>query len=212
MRLTHYGHACVLVETDAAKRVLIDPGTYSHDFENLRDIDLILVTHAHPDHLDAERLRALVEHNPHTTIVHGPGATEALTGLPGTVATPGDKLTIGGVEVTVTGGGEHACIHPDLPSSDNNGYLLDGTVLHPGDALDPLHAPVDVLLVPAGGPWMKIQEGIDYLRAVAPRVAIPVHQAGLAPAHQQMHHQLLTKLAPAGTEVVVLEHGTAQTV
>jgi L-ascorbate metabolism protein UlaG (beta-lactamase superfamily) len=175
-------------------------------FEGLADLDLILVTHAHPDHLDADLLRGLLANSPQATIVHSPGAASALADLDTTVATPGDKLVITGVEILVTGDGAHACVHPDLAGSDNNGYLVNGAVLHPGDALQPADGPVDVLLVPAGGPWMKIQEGIDYLRAVAPRVAVPIHQAGLAPVHRHLHHQLLTNLAPAGTEVVVLDH------
>ncbi len=215
MRLTHYGHACVLIETPTGattSRVLIDPGTYSGGFEGLRNLDLILITHGHPDHLDADRLAALLAHNPRATVVHSAGAATALTDLTTTVASPGDQLAINGLEVTVTGGGEHACIHPDLPGSDNNGYLLGGMVLHPGDALDPAAGPVDVLFVPVGGPWMKIQEGIDHVRAVSPRIAVPIHQAGLAPAHQTMHHRLLTELAPEGTEVVILEHAVARDV
>lgn len=214
MRLTHYGHACVLVEIPAGettKRVLIDPGTYSRDFDDLRDLDLILITHAHPDHLDADRLSVLAANNPHATVVHGPGAATAVTGLTTAVAEPGDELTINAVTIVVTGSGAHAGIHPDLPGSDNNGYLIDGAVLHPGDALDPPRVAVDVLLVPAGGPWMKLAEGIDYLRTVAPRVAVPIHQAGLTPAHQRLHHQLLTNLAPSGTDVAVLEHAIPHT-
>jgi hypothetical protein len=57
---------------------------------------------------------------------------------------------------------------------------------------------------------MTIGAGVDYLRAVAPRVAVPIHQAGLAPVHQELHHRLLTNLAPAGTEVVVLDHAVPQ--
>lgn len=213
MRVTHFGHACVLVELPQRDaRILIDPGTYSADFDQLRDLDLILLTHAHPDHLDADRLRDLAQHNPDATIVHSPGAATVLTGLTTTVAIPGDKLTVSGVDITVTGTGEHACIHADLPGSDNNGYLIDGLVLHPGDALDPPGADVDVLLVPAGGPWLKIGESVDYVRALAPRVVVPIHQAGLAPVHQQLHHQLLRNLAPAGTEVIVAEHAVPHTV
>lgn len=204
MRLTHYEHACVLLELP--QRVLIDPGAYSAGFEQLEDLDLVLVTHAHPDHLDVDLLRGLLVNSPQASVVHSPGAATALSDWDTTVATPGDKLTVAGVDITVTGDGVHACVHPDLPSSDNNGYLVNGAVLHPGDALQPAGGPVDVLLVPAGGPWMKIQEGIDYLRVVAPRVAVPIHQAGLAPVHRHLHHQLLTNLAPAGTEVVVLDH------
>ncbi|RSM87552.1 MBL fold metallo-hydrolase [Kibdelosporangium aridum] len=204
MRLIHYGHACVLLELP--QRVLIDPGAYSAGFEDVADLDLVLITHAHPDHLDADRLRALLANSPQAIVVHSPSAASVLSGLDMVVATPGDKLMIAGVEITVTGNGAHACIHPDLAGSDNNGYLVNGAVLHPGDALQPVDGPVDVLLVPAAGPWMKIQEGIDYLRDVTPRVAVPIHQGGLAPVHQHLHHQLLTNLAPEGTEVVVLDH------
>ena len=59
---------------------------------------------------------------------------------------------------------------------------------------------------------MKIGESIDYVRAIAPRVVVPIHQAGLAPVHQQLHHQLLRNLAPAGTEVIIAEHAMPHTV
>jgi len=58
MKLTHLGHACLLVETGGA-RLLIDPGTMS-TFEDVRDLDAVLVTHQHPDHVDASRLMALL--------------------------------------------------------------------------------------------------------------------------------------------------------
>ncbi|MGV9675545.1 MBL fold metallo-hydrolase [Nocardia sp. NPDC003482] len=210
MRLTHFGHACVLAELPGADkdvRLLLDPGTYSGDFEELRDLDAVLITHAHPDHLDVDRLRQLLAANPDAPVVHGPGAAEPLRefGDRARLVRPGADTTIGGVGIRVTGGA-HACIHPDLPASDNNGYLLGEQVFHPGDAFDVPPVRPDVLLVPAGGPWMKVGEGIDYLRTVAPRVAVPIHQAGLAAVHQGMHHHLLRTLAPAGTTVEVLEH------
>ncbi|NUO91104.1 MAG: MBL fold metallo-hydrolase, partial [Dermatophilaceae bacterium] len=44
MRVTHLGHACLLVEI-AGRRLLIDPGTFSTGFEQLTELDAILVTH-----------------------------------------------------------------------------------------------------------------------------------------------------------------------
>ena len=42
MRITHLGHACLLVEM-ADTRVLLDPGTFAGDLSALRDLDAVLV-------------------------------------------------------------------------------------------------------------------------------------------------------------------------
>ncbi|WP_433634825.1 MBL fold metallo-hydrolase [Nocardia sp. CA-120079] len=221
MDLTHYGHACVLADIPGPEgpvRVLFDPGAYSRDFEHLRDLDLILITHSHPDHLDAERLTTLLDDNLDAELVLGQDSVAALADpdrldIPrhprSHAVAPGDKLSLRGIEIEVVGG-EHACIHSDLPVSANVGYVLNGSLFHPGDAFDVPSGSIDVLLLPAGGPWMKIGEGIDYLRAVAPRIAVPIHQAGLAPVHQNLHHGLLKSLAPADTEIVVLDHAAVR--
>ncbi|MFF5033086.1 MBL fold metallo-hydrolase [Nocardia salmonicida] len=219
MNITHFGHACVLVEIPSAAastRILFDPGTYSQGFEGLADLDLILITHAHPDHLDAPRLAALLAANPVAQLIVGEGTLKALDNpdypenmrRPTHVAQPGQELSVLGHDIVVTGG-EHACVHSALPPSENLGYLIDEAVFHPGDAFDEIAGTVGVLLLPIGGPWMKIGEGIDYLRSIAPRVVVPIHQAGLATAHQNMHCQLLKNLAPEATEVLVLEHATS---
>jgi L-ascorbate metabolism protein UlaG (beta-lactamase superfamily) len=35
---------------------------------------------------------------------------------------------------------------------------------------------VDVLAVAVDGPWLKLAEAVDYVRAVDPRVAVPMHE------------------------------------
>ena len=55
MKITHFGHSCLLVEIDGT-RVLFDPGTFSHGFEGIEGLDAILITHQHPDHCDVARL------------------------------------------------------------------------------------------------------------------------------------------------------------
>jgi hypothetical protein len=47
---------------------------------------------------------------------------------------------------------------------------------------------------------------VDYLRTVAPRRAVPIHEAVLA--NPALHYGLFTTLAPAGTQVQVLDRET----
>lgn len=211
MKITHFGHAAVLVETSSGAKILIDPGTYSHGFETINDLDLILVTHAHPDHVDAGRLGALREANPQAVLVANAEASAAAgeNHEQDRVVSDDEDLTVAGVRITPTGR-VHAEIYPALPPLTNTGFILDDEVWHPGDAFDAKPQKVDVLLLPVGGPFMKVADAIDFARAIGPRVIVPIHQAGLAEIHRQLHYGLLQKLVPA--ELVVLDEGVPREV
>ena len=203
MRVTHFGHSCVLVETGSA-RLLFDPGSFSAEFEDVRDLDAVLITHKHPDHLDHERLPALLAANPAARLIADSGSSAELAdrGVTAEPARPGDELRIGGAQVDVVGG-EHAVIHPDIPVIDNIGLLVDGGgFYHPGDAFHVPEQRVDVLGLPTGAPWLKLSEAVDFLRAVAPRAAVPIHEAVLAAPG--MHYRMFEQLAPSGTSVTVV--------
>ena len=211
--LVHLGHACVVVDTGAA-RILLDPGAFSEGWQTLEGLDAILVTHQHFDHLDVDRLPALLEQNPDAELIVDNGTAEVLRGkgIDHTRREPGETFTVAGTPIEVVGAerGEHAVIHPDVPVIPNNGYVLraaGGTVLHPGDAYVPAPAGVDVLLLPTGAPWLKVSEAVDYLRAVAPPIAVPIHEAVLA--NPDLHYGLFDSLSPSGTDVRVLPRGRA---
>jgi L-ascorbate metabolism protein UlaG (beta-lactamase superfamily) len=205
VRTTHYGHSCVLLDTGAA-RLLIDPGTFASGFEGLTGLDAVLVTHAHPDHLDVERLAPLLRANPDARLLVDAGSGGQL-GVDHEVLEPGDAVEVAGARVEVLGSGAHAVIHPDVPVIPNNAYLVDGTHLHPGDAFPDVPGPVEVLFLPTAAPWLKAAEAVEHLRAVSPRVAVPVHEGLLA--RPQVFYGLFTTLAPEGTAVRVLDHGEA---
>lgn len=160
MRLTHLGHACLLAETDGA-RLLLDPGVLSA-FEDIRDLDAVLVTHQHPDHVDPARLGPLLAANPGARLWVDQDTVTAVPDLPGhTVVRPGDTFRIGGTTVEVTGG-LHAAVYGDVPGCTNAAYLIDdGALLHPGDSFTVPGNDVDVLAVAVDGPWLKLAEAVD---------------------------------------------------
>ena len=205
MQVTHFGHSCVLLDTGAA-RLLIDPGTFSTGFEALTGLDAVLVTHQHPDHLDPERLPALLRANPDARLIVDSGTAGQLGGVDHETVEPGATVTVAGARVEVLGG-QHAVIHPDIPRIVNNAYLVDGTHLHPGDALDTVPGDVDVLFLPAAAPWSKISETIEYLRAVAPRAAVPIHQGILA--NPAVFYGHFDRLGPERTTFRPLDPGVA---
>jgi L-ascorbate metabolism protein UlaG (beta-lactamase superfamily) len=208
VQIVHLGHSCVLVETGSA-RLLFDPGVFSTGFENLRDLDAILITHQHFDHLDVDRLPALVAANPSASLIVDPGSVEetAKLGLAAEQVRPGDSLTLGGAAVNVVGG-DHAVIHPDLPVPPNVGYVVEhGAFYHPGDSLFVPDQQVDVLALPTMAPWLKTMEAIDFLRAVGPRTAVPIHQGLLNERGLRLAYGWFERTAKDGVTVRVLTQG-----
>jgi L-ascorbate metabolism protein UlaG (beta-lactamase superfamily) len=215
MQLTHFGHSCLLAsfptEVGADTTVLFDPGNFSHGFEGVTGLSAILITHQHADHADTARLPALLDANPQAALYADP-QTAAQLGEPWQAVNVGDTFRVGDLSVRGVGG-RHAVIHPDIPVIDNISYLIgDGNhparLMHPGDALFNPDEPVDVLAMPAAAPWMKISETVDYLRAVAPARAVPIHQAIIDPSARGIYYGRLTEMTTTDFQVLEPENGT----
>ena len=66
------------------------------------------------------------------------------------------------------------------PGCTNVGFIVDGAVYHPGDSLFVPDGDIDTLLVPVSAPWLKLREAIEFVRAVGPHRAYPIHDASLS--------------------------------
>ncbi|WP_443058060.1 MBL fold metallo-hydrolase [Streptomyces sp. KLMMK] len=210
LKLTKKSHACVRLEKDG-RTLAIDPGAFS-EADAAVGADAILVTHEHPDHFAEDRLRAALEANPAAELWTLRSVAEQIApAFPGRVHTvgEGDAFTAAGFDVQVHGQ-LHAVIHPDIPRITNVGYLVDGSVFHPGDALTLPDVPVDTLMLPVMAPWNKISEVIDYVRELAPRLAIDVHDALLTDLARPVYDRMLTP-ARVGAEHTRLAPGESVT-
>jgi L-ascorbate metabolism protein UlaG (beta-lactamase superfamily) len=207
MRVTKYTHACLRIERDGAVLV-IDPGTFTEPAA-LDGVDAVLITHEHVDHLDADKLADALAKRPAVTVHTHQDVAGKLDALAGAVTTveSGQEFTAAGFAITAYGGW-HAVIHPDVPVVPNLGFLVENSVYHPGDSFDvPVGAHVEALFVPISGPWLKLSESVDFIRAVAPRKAYGLHDFLLSDIGQKSAAGLLgrlggcdyTQLAPGST-------------
>jgi L-ascorbate metabolism protein UlaG (beta-lactamase superfamily) len=213
MKLTKHEHACVVVENDGTSLV-IDPGVFSPAVtEIIAGADVILLTHEHVDHVHEAAVNAALAGRPDLT-VYAPEAMRArFAAHPDqfTAVAAGDELKLGSFLVSVHGA-EHAVIHRDIPGCANVGFLLDGTVYHPGDAYYVPEAPVTTLLLPTSGPWMKFGEAIDYVRAVSPQQAVQIHESLLSDIGQHLAGSLLGDEGPSGVKLTQLPAGQSLTI
>jgi L-ascorbate metabolism protein UlaG (beta-lactamase superfamily) len=176
MKITKYGHACLLVQEQGAT-ILLDPGVWNATPDAV-GINAVLITHEHQDHIDIDQLKTVLEKNP-DAIVYTHEAVGALLTEAGIAYTPiaeGGVVMVQDVPVQSVGH-DHAVIYGTSPCR-NTGYLIGEKLYVPGDALhDVPSKPVEVLALPTGAPWMKLAEAIEYAKKVQPKVVFPIHDA-----------------------------------
>jgi L-ascorbate metabolism protein UlaG (beta-lactamase superfamily) len=180
MKITKYEHACMVVEKNGST-IIIDPGAFTTPLTDVTGVVAIVVTHEHADHWTPEHLRRILQRNPEARILGPGGVAAAVTDDDLTVETVknGDELQVGPFSLTFIGE-KHAVIHESIPVIDNVAVLIDDSFYYAGDSLTLPNVPVDTLAAPIGAPWLKVSEAIDYVLAVAPRRAFPVHEAVLS--------------------------------
>ena len=213
MRLTHLGHACLLVET-GGQRILIDPGVFSPAIVDVTGLDVILITHQHADHVDLQRLPAVLEANPQALLYAEPQAAavmaEAGIGSEHTVA--GEELSFGRVLVMPVGE-KHALINEALPRIGNLGVVIrvegEPSLFHPGDAYDAEPGQIDILAVPLNAPWTASRDTVAFAQRIAPKVSVPIHDALLSATGRQLYLSQLKSFGPESMEVRDLADGVA---
>lgn len=181
MKVYKYVHSCILLE-DQGRGLLFDPGAFGFaegrvDPDKFIDLDAIVITHNHPDHLDIDALRSIAAANSKALILTNAQIAEQLrqTGLEATVFEEGQKqcgpFTIDALRA------RHGPIL--IPEPQNCAYRVNGQLIHPGDSFDPLIAETwsgpPLLLLPVAAPWMREIDALAFAKAVRPAAVFPIH-------------------------------------
>jgi L-ascorbate metabolism protein UlaG (beta-lactamase superfamily) len=181
MRITKFLHSCLLVEKDGG-RLLFDPGKFSfvEDLvrpESFQGIHAIVLTHSHPDHLHVGALQKIVDTNPQAEILTNTETAQVLgaAGIKASIFEQG-KRAAGAFSLQAIPARHDTILGGDPPQ--NTAYLIDETLLNPGDSFSPelnAFAAVPVLIVPVMAPWGNELQMMAFVEAMKPRVVIPVH-------------------------------------
>lgn len=176
MTITKFGHCCMLIE-EQDLRILIDPGIYSDQQNQLKDIDVILITHEHSDHFHVDSLKAVLANNPNAKVYTNPDGVGVKLQKENIVFNPvhdGFIFTENDVKFEVFGS-KHACLHSSVAVVPNNGYFIANRFFYPGDSFTNPKKTIELLALPVAGPWTRLQEAIDYALQLKPKLCFPVH-------------------------------------
>jgi L-ascorbate metabolism protein UlaG (beta-lactamase superfamily) len=197
LQVTYVGHATVLIELDDA-RLLTDPllrRRVTHlfrrvelDTSGMRELDAVLISHGHYDHLDLRSL-ALLDRQVQVLVPRGYGHLAQRRGFANVAELDvGDQRSVGPVQVTATPAEHDGRRRPLGVKARALGYLVRGStsVYFAGDTdlfpeLEAL-GDVDVALLPVAGWGPTLPPGhldpsraAEAARRVRPRIAIPIH-------------------------------------
>lgn len=188
MQLTKFGHSCVLID-DGQTKILFDPGNWSESIPPDLKLDVLVVTHIHQDHLGLDKNLNVFQQAPKIFTNQEVANELAKNNLIAEAVTEGQTLEIGSTSLQVFGS-EHAIIHPDFPKFQNNGYLINDKIFHPGDSFTVPPVSIETLLLPLSSPWAKISETLDHLFTIKPKNCFPIHDELLSEKGKNLYNNL----------------------
>lgn len=200
--------SCVVVTTDDGA-TLIDPGYHTFDtgeidLGTIGDIQRVLITHAHGDHMKPEFVKWLLDRGEDVTVF----ANEDVVGILAERDIPASTDDPSGVS---SRDGLHA-LTPMGTAPPNRSYTISDLLTHPGDSFE-LTSSAPVLALPLITPWASMTQSMEFARALAPQQAVPIHDFYTSRAGRDWAVSVAKAvLAKSGIEVVPLDWGDGYTV
>ena len=182
LEVTFVGHGSLYLGF-GGRVIHVDPFGKLADYRTLPKADLVLITHAHGDHLDASALAAI--RKPETRILVASACEGKVEGA--TVLRNGETTTLLGVSVEAVPAYNLVHKRPDgtpfHPKGEGNGYVVTFGKSRVYVAGDTENVPemlalkgIDVAFLPMNLPYTMTPEMVaDAVRGFRPRILYPYH-------------------------------------
>jgi len=182
LEVTFVGHGSLFFGF-GGKVIHVDPFGKLADYTKLPKADLVLITHAHGDHLDAGALAAIL--TPETRVLVAPACRGKVEGA--TVLANGETISLLGVTVEAVPAYNLVQKRPDgtpfHPKGEGNGYVVTFGKTRVYVAGDTENVPemkalkaIDVAFLPMNLPYTMTPEMVaDAAQAIRPKILYPYH-------------------------------------
>ena len=181
MKITKYIHSCLQIEKES-DIILFDPGLFTFaeglvkpsQFQN---IQAVVITHKHPDHIDGDSLKQILDNNENAVVLANSDIAEMLSekDIETEVFETG-KRVIGNFVLEAYDAPHDPILADKLPR--NTAYLIDKNILHPGDSLSKNLFGLkgtQILCLPTMAPWSTELQVYDFAREMSPQYIVPIH-------------------------------------
>jgi L-ascorbate metabolism protein UlaG (beta-lactamase superfamily) len=208
MKITKYGHACLLVSNDIGEHIIIDPGCFTKLPSDLAGISAIIITEEHVDHLDISNIKMILSANPQALIYTSSGASKLLTQnsivsetIEGQIEKSIGKFKISFYE------NDHAISYGSSPCK-SLAIKINDDIYYPSDTYNVIEEKVKILALPTSGPWHKVSDAVDFANNINSEKILATHN-GLynSDGNQVTNHFIKMNLVDQKREYIFLEDG-----
>lgn len=162
--------SCLVVTTNDGA-TLIDPGFHTFgssdiELDSIGDIQRILITHEHGDHVNAEFVRWAIDRGVDVAVYGNEAVRELL-------APHGIDVQTG----APAGASFEDVVHERVPTGarpPNRSWTIDGIITHPGDSYQPATT-APVLALPLLAPWGSMTASVEFAIGLGPSQVVPIH-------------------------------------
>lgn len=180
MKITKFPQSCLLIETKG-KKILIDPGILKYKeeyFDIWNEVDIILITHKHPDHCNTQVLEKIND-----KIYSSKEVQDANKNLNISVVKENDIIELDDIKIEVVHAihGYQPLLKGDKEINENIGYIVDNGENRLYTTSDTIcfknDYKADILCIPVTGHGLTMSafEASLYAKEVGATLTIPIH-------------------------------------